>query len=182
MREVGEEATELEPIIQEKQEEVGEDIFWIGVRQLWLRTIDLNWMQHLSHMQHARSAVGLRAYGQRDPLVEYKQEGKQLYEAMRERIMSHLIQVVKNVNAQANLPQRSTVSPGNMRFQHNKVNQFGGVAKVQNEIIQKRQEESETSSDAPAVDKSIGRNDPCPCGSGKKYKKCGLINAPEHKG
>ncbi|MBI2039279.1 MAG: preprotein translocase subunit SecA [Candidatus Niyogibacteria bacterium] len=112
------------------------------LRAAWLQTIDHFWMEHLEVMEYMRSSVRLRAYGQRDPLVEYKNEGARLFHELEDVIDAH----VKDLALRAvNAPKP----------------EFGAMKPVHA---------------APAAPTpqgaGIGRNDPCPCGSGKKYKKC----------
>ncbi|OGF83313.1 preprotein translocase subunit SecA [Candidatus Giovannonibacteria bacterium RIFCSPLOWO2_01_FULL_46_13] len=123
-----------EEILQKKQEEM-KDAFWPTVRALLLRTIDMLWMEHLEVMEYTRSSVRLRAYGQRDPLIEYKNEAIKLFRQLETSIgasFSHLIAHLGAAHEEKHAPVK-VVAPGG---------------------------------------KEVGRNDPCPCGSGKKYKKC----------
>jgi preprotein translocase subunit SecA len=88
---------EITEIITEKKKKLGDDIFYLGTRRLLLQTIDLLWVEHLETMDYLRSSVNLRAYGQRDPLVEYKKEGLQLFRALevsyKEQVARHLPQM-----------------------------------------------------------------------------------------
>ncbi len=121
------------------------------LRRVILRTIDLFWVDHLEMMDYLRSSVNLRAYGQRDPLVEYKREGLRFFHDMEHSIARQVGEFVINVNAEAMaaIPMASA-DPTPVTL---------GVS----------------------AETDAGRNDPCPCGSGKKYKKCGLLNTPEHQ-
>ena len=129
-----------------KEKELGEQ----NMRQLEkfvsLQIIDNLWQEHLSNMEHVRDSVRLRAYGGKDPLVEYKNEGRKMFYQLLEEIDTN----IANNILKASLPQQNTASrkyiDGNARGKNN----------------------SATSD----VAQTIGRNDPCPCGSGKKYKKC----------
>ena len=125
-----------------------------------LQIIDTLWMEHLDAMEHLRSSVNLRAYGQRDPLVEYKKEGLRAFKALGATLRSELIAFLENIDGffasqeaarQADFVQ---VLPGVDTPDRNQI--VGGSEK-------------------------IGRNDPCPCGSGKKWKKCGELHTEEHK-
>jgi preprotein translocase subunit SecA len=131
-----------------------EDIGYVLARQIEkmviLRSVDMLWMDHLDSMDRLRDGIGLRGYGQKDPLVEYKKESYRMFQsllgAIEDNVISTIfkIQVVKKVK-----------SP----MENKNISTTGG-------------DESSTSS-APQVKlKKVGRNDPCPCGSGKKYKKC----------
>ena len=122
------------------------------LKQTILQTIDLFWVDHLEMMNYLRSSVSLRAYGQRDPLVEYKKEGLRFFRDMEVSILKHVAEFVSALD-QENI---KTLSEAPL--------------------------ESQVTIDTPKVDisldkKEVGRNDPCPCGSGKKYKKCHGANA-----
>lgn len=122
---------------QEKIEKLGDD-FKKAARFIILRTVDIFWMEHLETMECLRQSVSLRAYGQRDPLVEYKNEGRRLFDNLLQNIDNSIVDML----LKAELRQGSQPQP-------------------QQKVIQ----------DKPGK-KKIGRNDPCPCNSGKKYKKC----------
>ena len=126
-------------VLEEKKKQLGEAGFYELARRIILNLTDLLWMEHLETMEYLRSSVNLRAYGQRDPLVEYKKEGLHHYREMEERFYEHLAHMIKQATG---LPEQ----------------------KEEVKVIHKGPGEFE--------DKNIGRNDPCPCGSGKKYKKC----------
>lgn len=113
---------------------------------LMLQIIDMFWVEHLEMMDYMRSSVRLRAYGQRDPLVEYKNEGLRMFRQMEESIKRTTEEMVKRAGAEAQI--------SNSQF----------PASTQGGLI---------SNQTPNIKyQNIGRNDPCPCGSGKKYKKC----------
>ena len=119
-------------LIKQKKEEL-QDEFYNQLKILFLQTIDLLWVSHLETMEYLRSSVNLRAYGQRDPLVEYKKEGLRLYKELQENLKTKIKYLIPHLSAS------------------------------------KKQQEN-TIEIKPSA--KIGRNDPCPCGSGKKYKKC----------
>ena len=133
--------------------------FLYTARTVMLQTIDLFWVDHLEMMEYLRSSVSLRAYGQRDPLVEYKTEGLRMYKDMEISISNEIIRLLQLVSgeiAMSNIPMQTV----NLRAD----NTLGDSAK--------------SSDGARIIDVShndqnkVGRNDLCPCGSGKKYKKC----------
>ena len=122
-------------------------------RAVVLRAVDRRWMDHIDAMDQLRQGVGLRAYGQRDPVVEYKFEGFDMFEEMVAGIQEDALTMLLHINVQRAPERRSVATP--MREGR------GG------------EENAEPAKKAPIkVDKSVGRNDPCPCGSGKKYKNC----------
>jgi preprotein translocase subunit SecA len=121
--------------LDKKRKEIGDENFFPGMKILILQAIDLLWIEHLEMMDYMRSSVRLRAYGQRDPLIEYKKEGLRLFRQLEDSFKQIIINTVSN----------AAINPPPVRQ--------GGTL----------------------VDTQIGkirRNDPCPCKSGKKYKKC----------
>lgn len=141
----------------ELRREKGREDFLRNARVLFLQIIDMMWRDHLEVMEYTRSSVGLRAYGQRDPLVEYKNEAYQLFKTFNDNLTNLFIQNLFKVNTGAQLPQQQ------MRMVTNE------GRRVADRILKK------------ADGEKIGRNDPCPCGSGKKYKRCGLVDSEEHQ-
>lgn len=91
----------VEAIIKEKTDLIGEEEFYKIAKRLILQTIDSFWVDHLEHMNYIRSSVSLRAYGQRDPLIEYQKEGKRAYDEMLEAIDNHIIRLMPNIGAGA---------------------------------------------------------------------------------
>jgi preprotein translocase subunit SecA len=134
--------------------------FFMNLKIVILQTMDMFWVEHLEVMDYMRSSVNLRAYGQRDPLVEYKREGLNLFKTMELSIAEEIIKLVPQIKDEKSFYQETI------------------------RLTEKRSEEtSNTEVNTSVNDNSekIGRNDPCPCGSGKKYKACGLINSEEHQ-
>ena len=129
-----------------KENSVPEDIKG-AFRRLLLQVIDTFWIEHLELMDYLRQSVNLRAYGQHDPLTEYKREGLRLYKEMEQGIQDQISELVPKLSADA------------FKAEEDRMKQE--VAKV----------DSQTSFSKESKDE-VGRNDPCPCGSGKKYKKC----------
>ncbi|HZK24036.1 MAG TPA: preprotein translocase subunit SecA [Oscillospiraceae bacterium] len=117
-------------------------------RVVILRAVDAKWMIHIDAMDMLRHEIGLRAYGQRDPLVEYKYEAKNMFDQMIAEIQEESVALLYQVQL-VEPPQRQAVA-------------------VTNETPPSQG----TAVHGPASAKKVGRNDPCPCGSGKKYKKC----------
>ncbi len=147
-----------------REQEMGEAEMRKLERLVMLRTIDELWVDHISAMEFLRDSVRLRAFGQRDPLAEYKVEGQKMFGQLMQAIKAQVADVIFKVN---------------MIHQPRAVN----VKEVRQDISGESPMERE-SNNRPTVaseEEKIGRNDPCPCGSGKKYKKCGLLNTPEHQ-
>jgi len=162
-------------IVNEKREKLGDDAFFETVRRIALYTTDTLWMEHLEAMDYLRSSVNLRAYGQREPIVEYKKEGLAMFREMEEAFKEQVFSLVSSINIEG--AERSRKEPDNNGPRQTLVatqaepEEFSDVSKVS-------QIESTTSA---SEEPKVGRNDPCPCGSGKKYKKCGLLNTEEHQ-
>ncbi len=136
-----------------KEKEFGEEAFRSLERFVTLQTVDSLWKDHLLNMDHLKEGIGLRGYGQKDPLQEYKREGYEMFMAMVERIKGeavstlYRVQLAKEVDFEINQKQR------------------------EQDLFLNRGQGGEAEPVRRQSDK-IGRNQPCPCGSGKKYKKC----------
>ncbi len=144
-----------------KEQEVGAEQYEQIMRYIALQSLDTLWMEHLDTMDHLRDSVRLRGYGQRDPLVEYKKEGFQMFQRLLQELNKQIASLVLKVSLQAQ-PQQVQQQPSNVVFSSSDGSQA-------------------TSVEPGASGGSVGRNEPCPCGSGKKYKKCGLLNTEEHQ-
>jgi preprotein translocase subunit SecA len=120
-------------------------------------------MNHLDQMDGLRDGIGLRGYAQRDPLVEYQKEAYTQFERLLGSVESIVVKKLYRLNPAAQ-PQPRAVT-----LRKDEV--VGG--KAQKKVVKK--------SSPKSSGKKITRNDPCPCGSGLKYKKCGLVGAPQHK-
>ena len=167
----------------------------------YLSSIDNLWMDHLDAVDDLREGIGLRGYGQRDPLVEYKNEAFQMFERLVAQINSEVVRRLFRVQVgptpQSPVPQVTNQAPtqpvipeptkdtGNVQDIAKAISSLaqstpaptGGLADIANAMGALGQ----VNPSAKNPLGNIGRNDPCPCGSGKKYKKCGLLNTPEHQ-
>ena len=141
--------------LKKRKAELGDDKFFHSQRMLMLQAIDMLWVEHLEAMDYMRSSVRLRAYGQKDPLVEYKNEGRGLFLRMEAAIDNAIAEMALKVGGQIAEPKQEPVLEI-----HNSGPMIGNVSA------------NLASSVAGSFKKEAGRNDPCPCGSGKKYKKC----------
>ncbi len=138
------------------------------LRRVILQTIDVFWVDHLEMMEYLRSSVNLRAYGQRDPLVEYKKDGLRFFREMEvsmarqvgEFVIALDIDSIQQISSAATANSRALPGPAGLR----------------------RDENLSIAASGPRnPEPNIGRNDACPCGSGKKYKKCGMLDTEEHQ-
>ena len=144
-------------------------------RFIILLKLDEKWKDHLHAMDHLRSGIGLRGYGQIDPKVAYKQEGYQMFAQMIKSLRSEVTELLLRVEVrqedESHLGSRNNLD--NAQFRHDDPS---AQAQAQRQQAQQAQAEAGRSSEPlkPIRNKGpkVGRNDPCPCGSGKKYKKC----------
>lgn len=149
---------EIKEFYGEKEKEVGPEVMRYLEKIVMLQVVDAQWKDHLLAMDHLKEGIGLRGYGQKDPLVEYKREAFEVFAEMTERIKREIltrlfrIQVKTEEEAERLSERRRTP------------------------LILNRGSGTETSKPVKRV-KKVGRNEPCPCGSGKKYKKCCGLNA-----
>ncbi len=150
----------------EKIAAIGEDAFYDVVRRLALQTNDMFWIDHLELMDYARSSVNLRAYGQRDPLVEYKREALRLYREMEEGIAAQILEMIPRIQVGAFVQAEAELKKVESQMTLAGGANTGAPA---------------SNSSQPKGEKEIGRNDSCPCGSGKKYKRCGALDTEEHR-
>ena len=110
-------------------------------KRIFLQSIDINWKSHIQYLEQLRQVIGLRSYGQRDPLVEYKKEAFTLFEALLEKLKTEYINILFNLKIVQQMPQKKEIDK---------------PVKI----------------DSKYVGKKMSRNEPCFCGSGKKYKRC----------
>ncbi|MBC8647516.1 MAG: SEC-C domain-containing protein [Thermoanaerobaculia bacterium] len=163
-------AAELRRRYEAKEELLGEATMRLHERFVMLQVVDQQWKDHLLAIDHLKEGIGLRGYGQRDPLVEYKKESFELFTLMKERIEDQMVQylfrlqpVLREAEGEVSEARRAPVAlpsrraAGNVNYSYGAAASGGQDAKV--ETVQRN---------APKV----GRNDPCTCGSGRKYKKC----------
>ncbi len=151
--------------INAQRKKYGDDIWFEVEKRVALETIDLLWMDHIDTMDDLREGVKLRSYGQSDPLVEYRRDGKDLFEKLLNETWSTVADRLTKVevNIVENRPIEQAVDSTNVQYEAGKLE--SGVGE---EI-----EEVKKENHMPIVKgEKVGRNDPCPCGSGKKFKNC----------
>ena len=167
LRDVGRDALQedlrahVRDVYTKKEQELGTDLLRFLEKTFMLQVIDHHWKDHLLAMDHLRDGIGLRGYGQKDPLIEYKREGFDLFAGMMERIKSDTLDRLFHVQAVRHEGEQSTPPPQPV------------ISRPQPKLTLNRGDEP-VAATAPVhrADNKVGRNDPCPCGSGKKYKKC----------
>ena len=133
-------------------------------RRFLLMNVDRNWIDQIDAMDQLRKGIGLRAYGNVDPVISYKQEGYQMFDEMIERIQSNTIAMLLKVRIEVNRPMVRPIEEPKPAVD---------TARLQTNAA----ESTAAPHTAPKAAKTPGRNDPCPCGSGKKYKNCCGKNA-----
>src|SRR2546425_1037765 len=160
-------------------EAFGAEVMPLVEKSVMLQTIDRQWMEYLTQMEHFREGVGLRAYGQRDPLVEYKNEALEMFNELRDRIQSSIVSAIYRVNVQRNEPP-PPAPPLVRQITASGPAELDGANGAGRAAAQQRRAAPVGAAAAPAgvnaaagaPQHKIGRNDPCWCGSGKKYKRC----------
>src|SRR2546428_828738 len=156
-----------------KVEEVGAELMPLVERDLMLRTIDWQWMEYLTQMEHFREGIGLRAYGQRDPLVEYKNEAFDMFNELRERIQGSIVAGIFRVQVQRNAAPPPPTPIVRQMLESGPGEPDGTAGR--NGAPPKPRRAAPIGAGAasgPGAAAKIGRNDPCWCGSGKKFKRC----------
>ena len=163
LKELGREALRQElrervqKIYAQKETELGSELLRQLEKMVMLQVIDYHWKDHLLSMDHLRDGIGLRGYGQKDPLIEYKREGYDMFAAMMSRIKGDVLDRLFHIQAvKGEEPPpviREPAVPLRMSFNRG-------------------EEEAKPQAPVHRTADKVGRNDPCPCGSGKKYKKC----------
>ena len=133
-------------------------------RMIMLQVVDGQWKDHLLAMDHLKEGIGLRGYGQRDPLVEYKRESFEMFEAMMDRIEDETLRYLFLMRTPEEEEEMIRQYQQRKRREQREMQMIGGGAVEKPQQVIRREK--------------IGRNDPCPCGSGKKYKKCHGAGGP----
>jgi len=147
---------------EEKEKLIGADNMRLNEKYLLLQVIDQQWKDHLLNIDHLKEGIGLRGYGQRDPLVEYKRESFELFQEMMERIQDRVVKVLWKIELAGREGDREESQRVQRALPPQPPKQqltFSGAPK-------------EAAAPVKRAQAKVGRNDPCPCGSGKKYKKC----------
>jgi preprotein translocase subunit SecA len=200
-------AAQLRRRYQEKEDLVGPEVMRATERIVMLNVIDNHWKEHLLQMDHLKEGIGLRGYGQKDPLVEYKKESFSLFESMRDRIEDDIVKYLFFLQAAEAVSLPYEIEEGEDKDDDGDdalggVNGTNGHAGHHEPVFTNEQRkaaidsfedfaksvEKKKKKELDAIQfvgpttanptrqavnsKDVGRNDPCPCGSGKKYKKC----------
>ena len=142
-----------------REQDLGAEVLRELERKILLSVLDRKWREHLYEMDYLQEGIGLRAMAQRDPLVEYQKEGYELFSAMMDAIKEELVGFLFNVEVK-------------VENEHVEAKGVTPAAPKQELRYSSPSESGQVSNSSPAVNGGVSRNSPCPCGSGKKYKRC----------
>ncbi|HOA18400.1 MAG TPA: preprotein translocase subunit SecA [bacterium] len=159
-------------IWSEKEKIFGKDMWLKIVCELSLPIIDLMWIEHLVDMDQVREGIGLRGYAQRDPMVEYKKEGHERFGILISRIYSTIGERLSYVTGQVKEESSKPLSNRNIIYQHGEIESGIKDERESASVLDSMGRKIRVQSVSNNQTQKVGRNDPCPCGSGKKYKKC----------
>ncbi len=145
---------------EEKEVEIGNEDLRELERVVMLKVVDQKWMDHIDAMDELKDGIGLRAYGQQDPVVKYRIEGMDMFEEMVLDIKHDVVKILMNLRKQEDVKREETAKI------------TGAALQAINSLDNGEQIKSEVNRTVVNEGPKVGRNDPCPCGSGKKYKNC----------
>ena len=144
----------------EKEKEIGSDELRELERVVMLKVVDQKWMDHIDAMDELKNGIGLRAYGQQDPVVKYRIEGMDMFDEMVNDIKHDVVKLLMNLRKQEEVRREEAAKI------------TGAALQALNSLDKGQQMKSEVNKTVVNQGPKVGRNDPCPCGSGKKYKNC----------
>ena len=147
-------------IYEQKEEEIGSEQMRELERVVMLKVVDEKWMNHIDSMDELKNGIGLRAYGQKDPVVQYRLEGFDMFDEMVSDIKFDVTKILMHIRQQGEAKRQETVKITGAALEA--IHSVDGGAKIGTDVDRTVRNEGP----------KVGRNDPCPCGSGKKYKNC----------
>jgi preprotein translocase subunit SecA len=185
----------IKRLYEDKERQVGPDLMLFHQRMIMLQIVDSQWKDHLLSIDHLKEGIGLRGYGQRDPLVEYKKESYNMFQALTDRIDEEILRWIflyqavpapgepdedgpEGTPAPPPEPPRKAPlpfgvqKPNNLTFNDPGQALSGGGSAFRKAEPKEAQGGTDDVQTVRREGKKVGRNDPCPCGSGAKYKKC----------
>ena len=160
-------------VYQAKEETVGAEVLRNFEKTVMLQNLDTLWKEHLGAMDHLRQGIHLRGYAQKDPKQEFKRESFQLFEEMLDNLKSDVVMILSKVRVQEQEEvdrmeeeriRQAEILAQSQQFQHQ--NAHSQIADEESTVQQ------DNSEPYLREERKVGRNEPCPCGSGKKYKQC----------
>ena len=147
-------------IYKQKEEEITSEQMRELERVVMLKVVDEKWMNHIDSMDELKNGIGLRAYGQKDPVVQYRLEGFDMFDEMINNIKADVTKILMHIRAAGDTKRQETVKITGAALEA--IHSVDGGSKIGTDVDRTVRNEGP----------KIGRNDPCPCGSGKKYKNC----------
>jgi preprotein translocase subunit SecA len=170
---------ESNKLYQARAASIGSELMRSVEKQVMLRQLDMHWKEHLAAMDHLRQGIGLRSYAQKNPKQEYKREAFEMFGAMLEQVKHDTIGILSRIRIQGEQDlddsEERRRAAEKMRFQHAQASALGGGA-PQGQPPQGQPQQGGAAAARPETFKrdgrKVGRNEPCPCGSGKKFKQC----------
>ena len=173
--------SEYRAAYQLKEDHAGADAMRHLEKSVMLQVLDERWKEHLANMDHLRQDIGLRGYAQKDPKQEYKREAFGLFEALLEAVKHEIVGLLSKVRfrSEEELAQMEAERElQQMEYQHPTLDASSAV-ETAGQFAPQKTDHKPTDAASKASDETyvrkgqkVGRNDPCPCGSGQKYKKC----------
>ncbi|MDO4546165.1 MAG: SEC-C metal-binding domain-containing protein, partial [Bacillota bacterium] len=160
-------------LYEDKEKEIGEEKMREIERMILIRVVDNKWMDHIDAMDQLKSGIGLRGLGGQDPAAAYAQEGFDMFELMVNSIKEEFVKFCYNVTVKTSTQRRDVMGSGEGRkdeYSDEQLPMSGGGEEMPAETVVPRRENKQQT--VRRETPKVGRNDPCPCGSGKKYKHC----------
>lgn len=175
---------EAQKAYEAKTDRIGAELMRGVEKQVMLRQLDYHWKEHLAAMDHLRQGIGLRSYAQKNPKQEYKREAFEMFGAMLEQVKHDTISILSRIRIQSEddlneMAQRKQADD-KMKFQHAEASALAAAPQAGQSPQPPAQAQDSPAPVTPFVrgERKVGRNEPCPCGSGKKFKQChGKLNA-----
>ena len=167
--------TEIQNQADAKEAMTGAELMRHFEKAITLQTLDSQWKEHLAQMDYLRQGINLRGYAQKDPKQEFKREAFNMFTSMLERIKHDVVSLIARVELRAEEDVKAVEErrrqTGDIELQHDQVDGMTGEAEGQSHNIKEQSQPIEREG------RKVGRNEPCPCGSGKKFKQChGALN------
>lgn len=153
----------IHSMYEAKEKEFGDEDSRELERVVMLKVVDQKWMDHIDNMDELKNGIGLRAYGQKDPVVQYRIEGFDMFDEMINDIKDEVTKILLHIQKKEGVTRKETAQITNASLEDTAIN-----------LVDGNLSEKEGGMNKTVVNKEpkVGRNDPCPCGSGKKYKNC----------
>ena len=167
--------TEIQNQADAKEAMTGAELMRHFEKAITLQTLDSQWKEHLAQMDYLRQGINLRGYAQKDPKQEFKREAFNMFTSMLDRIKHDVVSLIARVELRAEedvkAVEKRRRQTGDIELQHDQIDGMTGEAEGQNHNIKEQTQPIEREG------RKVGRNEPCPCGSGKKFKQChGALN------